>query len=75
MSNHDKLQQFRGTEMEERIIRLKDVVKQVGLSASTISRLRESNDFPKPVKLTPRIIGWKLTEINEWLESKDRLMH
>lgn len=61
--------------MQERIIRLKDVVKQVGLSASTIARLRENDEFPKPVQLTPRIIGWKQSEINEWLESKERLLH
>lgn len=61
--------------MNDRIIRLKEVTKHVGLSPSTITRLRNNDEFPKPVQLTPRIIGWKLSEINEWLESKKRLLN
>jgi prophage regulatory protein len=54
------------------IIRLKSVIKQTGLSRSTIYRLAKdpNSDFPAAVKLTQLSVGWKDSEINAWIDSR-----
>ncbi|EOB7985627.1 TPA: AlpA family phage regulatory protein [Pseudomonas aeruginosa] len=41
-----------------RIIRLKEVVSSTGLARSTIYKLIGSGEFPKPVPLVGRSVGW-----------------
>lgn len=52
---------------DNRIIRLPDVISMTGLCKSTIRRLELSNTFPKRLSLGPRAVGWKLSEIQGWL--------
>lgn len=58
--------------MEARILRLADVRKLVGLHKSTIYRLIDANDFPKPVRLGPNSVGWLREEIDAWIDSRKR---
>ena len=54
------------------VLRLKDVQRRVRLSRSTIySRLADA-DFPRPIKLGPRAIGWLDADIEGWIESRSR---
>lgn len=49
----------------------KKVQELIGLSESTIRRLRISGDFPKPFRLTPCATGhlrWDEAEILNWLQ-------
>ena len=55
-----------------RILRLPDVKLATGLQRATIYKLIEAGDFPKPVRLTPRAVGWKSAEIDEWIDSLPR---
>ncbi len=49
------------------ILRLPAVKARTGLSRSTIY-LRVSNDqFPKPVSLGGRAVGWVEADIDDWL--------
>lgn len=63
-----------GTKMElqnqKRILRLKDVMEKTGLSRSTIYLKIKHGDFPKPIDLGPRCIGWLESEIIQWIENK-----
>jgi prophage regulatory protein len=52
------------------VIRLPAVLSLVGLSRSTVYSLIKNNAFPKPVKLSARSVGWKLSDIESWLESR-----
>ncbi|TVV77369.1 helix-turn-helix transcriptional regulator [Sphingomonas solaris] len=54
----------------ERLIRLPEVRKRVGLGRSTIYRLMELGSFPKSRKLGARAIAWSEAEINDWIEGK-----
>jgi prophage regulatory protein len=49
-----------------RVIRLNDVVKLTGLSKSAIYA---SVNFPSPVRLSRRAVGWRLSDVTEWLEA------
>lgn len=64
-------------EAKDRVIRMKEVAKIVGLSRSEIyRRLREGGDFPAPLNLggdgpTSRK-GWLESEIRVWLRALAR---
>ena len=58
---------------ENRIIDFKEVQKlSGGYCRSSLWRLEKAGEFPKRIKLTPngRKVGWKLSEILEWIESR-----
>ena len=39
----------------------------LGISRSTIYRLMLDEEFPRPIKLGRRAVGWKSEDIDEWL--------
>jgi prophage regulatory protein len=39
----------------------------LGISRSTIYRLMLDEEFPRPIKLGRRAVGWKSEGIDEWL--------
>jgi prophage regulatory protein len=54
--------------MNERLLKLKEVIGLTGLSKSTIDRKEAANEFPKRVKLGSRWIAWPETKIKEWIQ-------
>ncbi len=55
-----------------RILRMPEVLERVGLSRSTVWRLAQADQFPKPVKLGGRAVGWIEEEIDAWIASRSR---
>ncbi|HDZ5447650.1 AlpA family transcriptional regulator [Pseudomonas aeruginosa] len=53
-----------------RIIRLKEVVSSTGLARSTIYKLMGSGEFPRPVPIVGRSVGWIESEIHEWIKGR-----
>lgn len=53
-------------------VRLPGVMKMTGLGRSTIYRLMAQQQFPLPVKLSARAVGWKAQELGSWCESRGR---
>lgn len=54
----------------ERLIRLKTVLNQVGLSRSTVYALVKAGQFPKQYKLHSRAVGWLDSEVSEWIAAR-----
>ena len=52
------------------ILRLPEVSELVKLSRATIYRMIKSNEFPRPIQIGLRSVGWLPKEINIWLESR-----
>ena len=52
--------------MRERIYRLPQVMELTGLSRSSIYLALSKEEFPKPVKIGRRAIGWPEKSIDEW---------
>ncbi|QIG52709.1 AlpA family phage regulatory protein [Nordella sp. HKS 07] len=52
-------------------LRLPQVLKAIGVSASTLWRWEQSGLFPRRRKLGPNIVGWHQSEITEWVRSRD----
>lgn len=56
--------------MSSRILRMREVIQRIGLSRSTIYKLMENNEFPRPMKLGSQAIGWRDTDIEAWIENR-----
>lgn len=54
--------------MSLKILRRKDVEEIVGLSRSTIYKLMSTGTFPRSIRLGPRAVGWRLSDIEAWIE-------
>ncbi len=52
------------------IARLPDVIEITGLARSTIMNLIKAGEFPRPIQLSPRTVGWRLSEIEKWLADR-----
>ena len=59
---------------ETTILRLPAVLAMTGISKSRIYEFmkRESDAFPLPLKFGIRSVGWRKSEIEEWLRSRSR---
>lgn len=56
--------------METRMVRAKEVMKTCGLSRSTLWRKERDGTFPRSRRLSGRAVGWLVTEIQEWMETR-----
>jgi len=61
-----------GTELTERkpvrILRLPAVKDLVGLSRSSIYQRVSDGEFPRPISLGGRAVGWVEAEVADWLD-------
>ncbi len=53
-----------------RLLRKSDVEKKVGLKRSTISLMVARGEFPKPMKISQRVIAWLESDIDDWIQAK-----
>jgi prophage regulatory protein len=57
--------------LEDRYLRIKDVVAMLSISRSSIYRMVQEGKFPKQIKLTERTAVWKLSAINAWVAERE----
>lgn len=56
--------------VNDRVIRMPEVMQITGLKCSTIYKHSSLGTFPPVVKITGRASGWKTSEINRWLSGE-----
>jgi prophage regulatory protein len=52
------------------LARLPTVLKATGLGRSTIYRLIADGSFPAPVRLGPRAVAWRWSDLDQWTLSR-----
>ena len=57
---------------EARIIRIAAVLERTGISRTGLYRLVRRERFPRAVQLTPHTVGWHASEVDEWIDSRER---
>lgn len=58
-------------EFPDRILRADEVMRQCGFaSKSSLNRAVKEGIFPKPVRLTRRSVGWRLSTTSEWIATR-----
>ena len=55
---------------EPAILRRPQVEQRTGLSRSTLYQYIKDGDFPKPVRLGLRAVGWLESDISEWIAAR-----
>ena len=54
--------------MLKQIYRFSEVMKLTGLSRSSIYLAVSKEEFPKPIKIGRRAVGWHQNVIEEWIQ-------
>lgn len=57
--------------MTERILTVAEVCRITTFSRVHLHRLVRSGDFPAPVQVGARKVGWLRSTVQEWLASRD----
>ncbi len=55
---------------DDRLIRLSDVLDLTSLSRSSVYRLVERGQFPRPVRSGSRIVRWSLADVQKWMQKR-----
>ena len=56
--------------MTNKLLRTGDLTQLLGISRSSIHNWTKTGQFPKPIKLGPRAIGWWSDEIEAWIKNR-----
>ena len=56
---------------DDTMLRIGEVVRLTGISGSTMNRMVLDGRFPKPMRLSPRRIGWPAREVKAWKRQLD----
>ena len=56
--------------MSHNILRLPAVISKTGIARSTIYAKIAEREFPQPIRLGSRSVGWLETEIDQWLSQR-----
>lgn len=71
-SNLNKLD-YIGLEVEHlTLLRPKQLQKLLGVSSSTLWRLRQEKKIPEPIAISEGCLGWPQKTIEKWLENKEK---
>lgn len=55
---------------EHVFLRLPQVLKAVGVGRSTVWRWCKEGYFPAPVRLGPRVVAWRASDVSEWAATR-----
>lgn len=56
--------------MSERLIRLPEVMKRLGIAKSTVWLFVKQNKLPKPAKLSAKVTVWREADIDAYIVEK-----
>lgn len=56
--------------MKDEVLRFTALRRMVGLSRSTIWRLERKGLFPKRRQISPHLVGWVNSEVQEWITKR-----
>jgi prophage regulatory protein len=62
-------------EPQRLLARLPTVIKLTGLGRSTIYRWIAEGTFPPPVRLGPRAIAWRWSDLELWMQLRPTVHH
>ena len=54
----------------DRILRRQEVLRTCGISRSSLYEMIGEGTFPVPVRIAKRSVGWRESDIREWMESR-----
>jgi prophage regulatory protein len=58
------------TEISNRLIRLSEVLRIIGLSRSQLYKMQKDGSFPRSIKLSTRAVAWREADVLNWCSSR-----
>ena len=58
-----------------KVLRTHQVLELANLTKGTLYRFVRENNFPQPIQLGPKLLGWFEDEVTAWLEARPRGLH
>lgn len=55
---------------QDRVVRIKEVVKLTGISRTSLYRAMAAGTFPRQVDIGMRATAWMLSDVQAWLASR-----
>ena len=56
--------------MTDQLLRRPAVEAQTGLSRSSLYRLMDEGEFPRPIRIGKRAVAWRTSTIEQWKSSR-----
>jgi len=57
--------------MGSRILRIRDLIEEIGVSKATLYRMVSTGSFPPPIRIAKRAVGWRREDVDRWLQSRE----
>ncbi|RRQ22915.1 helix-turn-helix transcriptional regulator [Thiohalobacter thiocyanaticus] len=54
----------------DKILRTAEVMQMTGMSRSTLWRAYRHGDFPTPIRITDKSVGWRLSDVQRWIADR-----
>ena len=58
----------------DKVVRRPELLELIGVSAATQWRMEKAGLFPVRFRLGTGLVGWHLTEVEEWLQNRERVL-
>ena len=55
------------------LMRRQQLEERLGLTRSSIYKMMDDGEFPRPMKIGRRAVGWRADEIAQWLERQQSI--
>ena len=56
--------------MSQQILRRPEVEHRTGLKRSNIYKMMQRGDFPRPIRIGKRAVGWHEADIDAWISDR-----
>ena len=54
-----------------KLLRLEAVIALIGMKRSWILQKTKDGKFPKPLRLSPRAVAWRQSDVLEWIDAQE----
>ena len=54
-----------------KLLRLEAVISLIGMKRSWILQKVKDGEFPKPLRLSPRAVAWRQSDVMEWINAQE----
>src|SRR3546814_12233175 len=52
------------------LLRMSELTRRLGIARSTVYKMMKERGFPRPVKLTGRVVAWRVVDVVAYLEDR-----
>ena len=54
----------------DRLLSIDEIAEILGVNVRTVNRLVSGGRLPPPIRITRKLVRWKLSELQRWLDAR-----